>query len=402
MLPRHLLNYSLRDGGIVPHFLSVADLPWLRLLIEEMERFVGRREAELDDRLREPVREGVDARKQRLAAAVLRRTLKRTARGAIAPIQARAALFAGAAATSAPRDVVVLDVARQLGIQASELEDALFADLPGQRILQPGSPLSPEELALSANLAMARGLLERACVVRIALQGNARTIVRQAKLRRLICGVRPDGPDGAILDISGPFALFRHTLVYGRSLGELLPLLAWCRRFRLEATCVLGERSLTLRLATGDPIFPSAEPRRFDSKVEERFFRDFSRLAPAWDVIREPKPLQAGPWLVFPDFALKHQKQPELVWYVEIVGFWTESYLEKKLASYRESQLENLILCVADDLACNEAPSRQPLAFFGTAAPSTPLRFFRSSNIRGEGRQPALIDCGRFPARPGS
>jgi uncharacterized protein len=223
------------------------------------------------------------------------------------------------------------------------------------------SPLpSPNEIALRANLALARAFVERASAVSIELEGNARAIIRQAKLRRLICGVRPLSGEGAIIDISGPFALFRHTLVYGRALGELLPLLAWCRRFRLRADCMIGDRSLTLNLATGDPIFPSGEPRRFDSKVEERFFRDLGRLAPAWNIIREPEPIQAGPWLLFPDFALQRSMHPNRRWYVEIIGFWTDRYLERKLASYRAANIDNLILCVADDLECSdtELPER--------------------------------------------
>jgi predicted nuclease of restriction endonuclease-like RecB superfamily len=347
----------VRDGGIIPRFLGAGDTPWLRLLIDEVERMTGRREAELDERLRSLHVDGVDDRTLRLAATVLRRTLSTTARCSIDPRKARAALFVAAAGMDAPRDAVLRRVASELETTVDALEQALFGDVPGQRILTlRGAVLSPTELALRANLALARGFLERACVVSISLEGNARAIVRQAKLRRLICGVRPAPvADGAILDISGPFALFRHTLVYGRALGELVPLLAWCRRFRLEATCVLPGGALTLRLATGDPIFPSAEPRRFDSKVEERFFRDFTRLAPAWDVLREPEPVQAGPWLLFPDFALRHRRDPGRRWLLEIVGFWTERYLERKLASYRAARIDNLILCIADDLVCNEA-----------------------------------------------
>lgn len=353
MLPAALLSFSVRDGAIVPHFLGAADLPWLRTLIDEAERHAGRREAELDDRLRSPVAPGVDPRAQRLAAAVLRRAFAMTARCAVEPRKARAALFAAAARMDVPRDRLLLHVAGELAVPADELEQSLFGDLPGERtITRRGAAISPTELALRANLALARGFLERACVVSIALDGNARAIVRQAKLRRLICGVRPLGPDGAVVDISGPFALFRHTLVYGRALGELVPLLAWCRRYRLEATCVVGDRTLALRLASGDPIFPSAEPRRFDSMIEARFFRDFGRLAPAWDVIREPEPVQAGDRLVFPDFAMQHRHDPERRWLVEIVGFWTERYLERKLAAYRAANLHRLILCVADELAC--------------------------------------------------
>jgi hypothetical protein len=40
---------------MVPHFLAAHDHPWLRCLLEEHERFVGRPHRELDARLRDPL-----------------------------------------------------------------------------------------------------------------------------------------------------------------------------------------------------------------------------------------------------------------------------------------------------------------------------------------------------------
>ena len=73
----------------------------------------------------------------------------------------------------------------------------------------------------------------------------------------MICTVagRAD-PADSVLELSGPFALFRHTRLYGRALGELVPLLAWCPRFRLRAECVLEGRRLTLALRNGRPDLP--------------------------------------------------------------------------------------------------------------------------------------------------
>ena len=151
-----------------------------------------------------------------------------------------------------------------------------------------------------------------------------------------------------------PYALFRRTLLYGRALGELVPLLAWCNRFRLRADCVIQERPATLLLGSGDPIFPAASPRRYDSALEERFARDFRRIAPEWDVVREPEPVSAGSTLVFPDFALQHRRDDRR-WLVEIVGFWTPQYVARKLALLRSARLANLILCVDETRNCADA-----------------------------------------------
>jgi predicted nuclease of restriction endonuclease-like RecB superfamily len=171
------------------------------------------------------------------------------------------------------------------------------------------------ELALRSNLALVQALLFRATAVRIEVEGHTRTLVRHAKWRGLICTVAErSGAAGATLELSGPFALFRHTRLYGRALGELVPLLAWCAHFRLRAECVFQGRRLSLQLGTGDPIFPASAPRRYDSRLEERFAREFRRLAPAWEVIREPAPIIAGDTLVFPDFALAPTRRASGSW----------------------------------------------------------------------------------------
>src|SRR5262249_42097189 len=155
-----------------------------------------------------------------------------------------------------------------------------------------------------------------------------------------------------------PYSLFRRTLLYGRAMAELIPILGWCQHFRLEATCVVRERDVVLRLASGDPIFPSEEPRYYDSKLEERFARDFRKVARDWDVVREPEPVRAESTLIFPDFALQHRYDPSRRWLLEIVGFWTPGYVEQKLARYRAAGLENLILCIDEQRGC--APGDLP------------------------------------------
>jgi predicted nuclease of restriction endonuclease-like RecB superfamily len=239
-------------------------------------------------------------------------------------------------------------------MSTSELEAALFADLPGERVASRlAVSLSPSELALRANLILTQTLLYRATGVTLEVEGNARVLVRHAKLRGLICTVsRTSGGLDTVLDVSGPLALFRRTILYGRALGSFVPHLAWCRRFRLRAACLLQEALVDLSLGTGDPILPADPPRQYDSRIEERFAREFRRLAPDWDVLREPEPVVAGSRLVFPDFALQHRYDASRRWLLEIVGFWTPDYIRRKLALYREARVTNLILCIDEARAC--------------------------------------------------
>ena len=357
MLPDDLLSCSVAGALVVPHFLGEHDHPWLRALLEEHERFIGRPQRELEARLREPLPYESPPKKLRLAIQVLGRLRPSHRKTAVPPRRARALVFGEAARSPALPQSILSAVAASLGVTPEDLRDSLFGDLPGERLVgAPAQPLSAVELALRCNLALVQALLFRATIVRIEVEGNTRALVRQAKWRGLICsGIERSGTADATLELSGPFALFRNTRLYGRALGELVPPLTWCPRFRLRAECVFHGRRLTLQLRTGDPIFPASAPRRYDSHLEERFAREFRRLAPAWDVLREPEPITAGGTLIFPDFALQHRSDLGRRWLLEIVGFWTPDYVARKLALYRSARLSNLILCIDEGRNCAEA-----------------------------------------------
>ena len=144
-------------------------------------------------------------------------------------------------------------------------------------------------------------------------------------------------------------------------------MLAWARRFELEAVCDIRGRRAFVTLATGDPIFPTQEPRRFDSTVEKRFARDFARAARDWTIIREPEPIDAGGHLFFPDFAVYPRLATSQRWFVEIVGVWTPEYLARKLERLRDARISNLILCVDEDRNVGEGdvPASATLVRYG-------------------------------------
>ena len=349
-------SYRLVGSTVVPRYLGEADHPWLRALLEERERFVGRPQRELDARLQEPLTPDGPAGKKQLAVRILARLGRSTGNAAVPPRRARLLMFVEAARAAGAREAALARVASSLAVSPEQLEASLFADLPGERVVTGlEASLSPTELALRANLALTQALLFRATGVTLEVEGNARVLVQTAKLRGLICTVSraPCGMD-TMLDVSGPLALFRRTILYGRALGALVPHLVWCPRFRLRASCLLQESVVDLCLGTGDPIFPADPPRQYDSQIEERFAREFRKLAPDWEVLREPGPIVAGSRLVFPDFALQHRHDPTRRWLLEIVGFWTPDYVRRKLALYREARITNLILCIDETRACDE------------------------------------------------
>jgi predicted nuclease of restriction endonuclease-like RecB superfamily len=362
-------------------FLGPQDEPWLRVLLGEMARFEGRRRRELAERLSEPLPCEAPYFKRRAATRTLLRLWRPEsgangtrppdpdpARPLPRPAGLRAELFGAAAASEAPTASVVFEMALRLGLAPGALLESLFADLPGERpVRAPDRPPTPVEAALRTNLAIAQAVLMRASRIDLQVEGGVRPIVRLAKLRGLLCTIVDlPGPSRPVLEISGPFSLFHHTLLYGRALAELLPHLAWCARFELRAACALRGRLATVSLGSGDPIFPAAAPTPFDSRLEERFARDVGRLAPDWDLIREPEPVRTGTTLIFPDFLLRHRLHPERRVLIEIVGFWTPEYLSSKLEKLRQAELPACILCVDEDRACapGDLPPDMPVIRF--------------------------------------
>jgi predicted nuclease of restriction endonuclease-like RecB superfamily len=380
LLPQALLRVSTRVEGdrIVPQFLTVHDEPWLRSLMDECAHFVGRKRTELRERLQEPLPTRAPRAKLRVAIQVLDALCRERTVSVVPPKEARTALFREAAAVRLPRGAIVSRVAETFGVTAAEMEGALFADLPGERrIAELPKGMSPARLATDANIAIVSSLVRRAAHVRIAVWGNSRALVRHARLMGLICRLSSAGPralaagpggphtlntsreapsDGVVLEVSGPFSLFRHTEVYGRALASLVPRMAWCNEYELTAACALGRGGhlSTLVLRSGDPIGTGRELARHDSRLEARFERDFRRAAPDWDVIREPRPVASGEALIFPDFELVHRRDKSRRWLLEIVGFWTQRYLTEKLERLRAAGIERLVLCIDQNRHCAE------------------------------------------------
>jgi hypothetical protein len=265
------------------------------------------------------------------------------------------------------RSAVLAACAQRFGISAVAAEEHLFADLPSERRLRlPETPPDPHLLATRTNLALAQGLLRLASEVILEIYGGARAVVRQVCLRRLLCTVQRVKPEGVRLNLSGPFSLFCHTTMYGRALASILPLLPWCERFELVARCMLRGRTVNVRLHPGDPIAVGEPPRAYDSRLEERFAREFARANLDWDLVREPEPVEAGEALMFPDFAVVHRRDPSRRFLLEIVGFWTPEYLRDKIDRLRAIPHVPMVLCIDRGLNCSadDLPAHARIVWF--------------------------------------
>jgi predicted nuclease of restriction endonuclease-like RecB superfamily len=374
LLPRALCQLSLGwvDDAYAVQYLGERDHTWLSALQGEYARFQGFRQSDLKRRLAEPLPVRAPRVKQRIAQHLLDRLSRVPLAVALPPREARQVLFSLAArqgrtpgALGEGRAAVFAEAAALIQVSPTALEAALFADLESERrVVEIPRALTPAVLAEQANLAIALSLLARARNVSITLPGHAHAhphphsephaLVRYARRSGLLCQVEPLGTSGIRLHISGPFALFRQTRVYARALTSLAQRVLGSDAFSISAECQLAARgdAVTVGIHAGDPIARTRAPVPTETPAERQLARDFRRLTPNWELVRDPSPLTLGSELVFADFEIWRREAPERRWLVEVVGFWTEDYLKHKLARLSAAGFDRFLLCVDTARGC--------------------------------------------------
>jgi len=139
LLAEKLIPARVDRGVVVPFFLTAQDYPWLGILMEEIDRFRGRPRRELGERLRAPMPCATPFMKCRAAAMVLLQLWKAVEDAVVSPVVAREAVFAAAAVRPGEtRECVLAEVASRLETSVHDLEVALFADLPNEKIVRTG------------------------------------------------------------------------------------------------------------------------------------------------------------------------------------------------------------------------------------------------------------------------
>ena len=343
------LPIRIRDGAVHPAFLGEADHGWLRSLLEAASASIGKPWREFEAAMTRPVQEGVSLRRQGVAATVLGRMCRRRVDAALPPVQVRALVF-GLAAAGEPREQVVAMAAERLQLDQRAVEQALFADLPPERVVvAPRAFPDAAELAIEANLEMCRSILIRAIEVDIRVGGRLDALIRRAQRHGLLWIVVGTEPDAACLRVSGPLRLFRRTTRYGHALGSLLPALAECPSFELFATVVLGEREVELRLRTGDPILPVRAVRGGRSVDLGKLLEDDD-----WIAVPDPQPIEVGVRLLFPHLEMVSRHDSRRRWLIERIGFWTPEFIEETKSAYAAAGMSRVILCVDERMQCSE------------------------------------------------
>jgi predicted nuclease of restriction endonuclease-like RecB superfamily len=234
-----------------------------------------------------------------------------------------------------------------------EIMDRLYGDLPENQIITSfDKSYDKTSLLKRYNLALAQGLLYRSRQMKVQLRSDYRVVFQYLKLAGLMHWIHPAQFKGYEIIIDGPGSLLMQTQRYGIRMAAFLPglILAgdWnmcaeiatrqgLKQFRLDHQCGLSSH------------YTNLPP--FDSSIEQNFYGKFSRKKRAWSIEREGSLLDLGDTVFIPDFTFRHEDGRTA--YMEIVGYWTPEYLNRKINKLKQFKKKNLILAVNSQLNCS-------------------------------------------------
>ncbi|NYT00736.1 MAG: DUF790 family protein [Methanocellales archaeon] len=404
MLPSELLAKKIYKGKIIPKFVPLNEecLEMAEELIHIFERFVGRRQGDLP---LDELEEGYDHRLIRGLVILLERRCVFEVQCTLDPVNARRAVFEeakGPVTSNEKRMVVLRDIASTLGVSIDELEKSLWADSESELILKEFNSIGPDELLISYNLSLAQTLLFKAMGMEIYVQGNYQNIFRSIKYLGLMYLVEKQDEMLCII-VEGPMSLMKTTERYGTALAKLLPTIIASENWRIKASIVhrYGNKPRILEFTMDGDSYSYAlasgySSQDFDSTIEQKFSHGFNSLDTGWFLRREPEPLFAGRSVFIPDFSFEKMAMKV---YLEIVGFWTEDYLRRKIAKLKRICEEDMIIAVDKNLSCSISSFRDikgKVIFYEKKVPLKPildyLREHEEKNIRREVESLAKVD----------
>jgi len=169
-------------------------------------------------------------------------------------------------------------IASTLGMDWRAIEQLLYADvLPLQKLNAFEGYADPAALLSRYNVAQLQACLYRAERMTIHAGGDFKTILRYAKLARLLHEITPLSPCRYRISLSGPASILRQTHSYGVNFARFLPALLACKDWSMSAVLrTPWEKVVRLNLSDRDGFkshLPS--PSEFDSTVEEAFAAKF-------------------------------------------------------------------------------------------------------------------------------
>lgn len=245
-------------------------------------------------------------------------------------------------------------IANALGRPWEGIEAAMYADLPARhRLSRLHGTVDARALLCRYNVAQAQAALYRALRLRVEATRDFKTILRHAKLARLLHCIHRQGLSRYVIDLSGPAAVLKPTTRYGVNMARFLPSLIACSGWSLDATLRTpwgGNVRLVLSERDGlESYLPP--PPEYDSAVEEAFAKSFGTERNGWRLLREAEILHDAQTTFVPDFVLRRRDGRRVLF--EIAGYWTQTYLARKREVLKRFRHHELLVAMPEKVVRN-------------------------------------------------
>ena len=395
MLPSELLAVWKRKGMIWPRYsrFSEDDLLVANSLTSAYNGHVGQKKSKLKEFADELEDKGFEYRFVRGLAFLLekRSLFKRDDR--INALELRRKIFETSGKLGIPtsqeeRKRIVEAATAELRIATQDAEQYLYADLDSELILEKFEMVPAIELLKEYNFSLTQTLLFDSTEVRFTTTGNWQNIFRAVKRLGLIYDTERDGD--LWVKIDGPSSLFKLTRRYGASMAKLLPAILANPHWTFEAKVLsrYTNEICSFKLESWKHNFLFKTPQTlavaYDSSIERDFASRFEGLRSEWLLKREPEPISTGKQVMIPDFSFERDGVKV---YMEIVGFWTDDYLLRKIEKLKNADA-NMLVAVDEDLACGkvqslEKQSQLKIIPFRKHVPLVPIIRFLDEAFKG-------------------
>lgn len=245
------------------------------------------------------------------------------------------------------------DIARQLCRSWESIDGELFADvIEFHRLARFDGYADATALLARYNVAQVQAALYGAESMTVWARADFKTVLRYAKLARLMHTITRTSDGQYRLRFDGPASILRSTRRYGVAMARFLPALIACRDWRMHAV-IHGRTAWKLQLdISSEDGFVShlPNPSEFDSSVEETFATKWGpERREGWLLDREGEILHRGQKVFVPDFVFRHEKGGIVL--MEIIGFWTPEYLKAKEETLRVFEEARVLLAVSESLS---------------------------------------------------
>jgi len=240
-------------------------------------------------------------------------------------------------------------LADELGLTWSEIEQGLYADVMAFQQLEQFEGYPNASALLSRyNVAQLQACLYRAESMTVMATDDLKTILRYAKLAKLLHDIIRLGPSKYRFTFSGPASVLHQTRRYGVNFAKFLPALLACKGWRMMVSIKTPwNASAKLNLSDSDGFTSHLPPPdEFDSRLEESLAEKFGTERDGWQLIREGEILHNHQKTFVPDFTFRHKDGTQVL--LEIVGFWTPEYLSHRRDTLKQFRHHAILIAVPE------------------------------------------------------